>query len=320
METVFTPQQAMTLAINSIEERKISGTGLTSGIPGLDDVMLPLKRGDLMVVLGYTSNGKSLVMSAMANHFLTQIKEPDEVIIYISWEQSVEEQTLLDISRMSRIPSDMLYQGALDELKWARMVQSSIRRATQPLWLIGHSEAAEKRRPRLSMSDVAKALDYIVDVQRKKPVAIILDYLQRINRNDCKMADNRFAYMDIVDRIKDMAIAFSCPAVLGCQAGRGTQEKEWRMPNIDDGQETSNIEQSADKFIAVWMPKTSMAEGSMLKLPVGDAVRVPVSDNLLLIQLWKNKYGQAPKLIPLYAQPEIGCLHAMDIYSGRLKI
>jgi replicative DNA helicase len=317
MDTVFTPQQSMTLAINSVEERKVAGSGMTSGVPGLDDVMLPMKRGDLMVVLGYTSNGKSLLMSAIANHALSTL-EPgtDEVVIYISWEQSVEEQTLLDISRMSRIPSDQLYRGTLDEPQWFQMVQSAIKRATQPLWLIGHSDAAEKRRPRLSMTDVALALEYIVDVQKKKPVLILLDYLQRINRSDCKSADNRFAYMDIVDRIKDMALAFTTPVILGCQAGRNTQDKEWRMPNIDDGQETSNIEQSADKFVSVWMPKTNLAPGHKLEIPGTGGMKVPVSDNLFLLELWKNKYGKAPRLFGLYAKPEIGRLYKLDMHTG----
>lgn len=316
METVFNPQQAMTLAVQSVEERRFSGTGIKSGIPGLDDIMLPMKRGDLVIVLGYTSNGKSMVMSNMANHALTQLKEDsNEIVIYISWEQSVEEQTLLDISRMSKIPADTLYRGDLTDDQWMAMVKGAVGRAAQPLWLIGHSDAAEKRRPRLSMSDVAKALDYIVDVQQKKPMLIVLDYLQRINRNDCKTQDARMAYMDIVDRIKDMALAFSCPVVLGCQAGRGTQSGEWRMPGIDAGQETSNVEQSADKFISVWMPKTCQAQGTVVNIP-GLGTKVPVSDGLLFLELKKNKYGAAPRLIPLLAKPEIGKLYRLNLDTG----
>ncbi len=316
MDNVFNPQQAMKLAVQAVDDRKLAGSGILSGIPGLDDVMLPMKRGDLVVMLGYTSNGKSLIMSAMANHALTQLApDSNEVVIYVSWEQSVEEQTLLDISRLSRIPCNHLYKGDLSESEWMTMMQTAVNRASQPLWLIGHSDAAEKRRPRLSMTDLAIALDYIVDVQKKKPKLIVLDYLQRINRNDCKTTDARLAYMDIVDRVKDMALAFSTPVILGCQAGRGSQSGEWRMPGIDDGQETSNIEQSADKFLSVWMPKTSIAVGSKVGLP-GTDIRVPVTENLMFMELWKNKYGAAPRLLPLFVKPEIGQIYKMDTRTG----
>jgi replicative DNA helicase len=315
MENIFNPQQAMTLAIESVEERKVRGSGLKTGIPGLDDYMLPMKRGDVVVIEAYTGNGKSLIQSAIANHAVKQIQNEDEIVIYISWEQSVEEQTLLDISRMSRISSDKLYRGDLTEIEWIEMMQSAVKRASQPLWLIGHSDVAEKRRPRLSMTDVAIALDYIVDKQKKKPILIVLDYLQRINRSDCKTPDPRLAFMDIVDRIKDMALAFTCPALVGCQAKRETQTHEWKMPSIDDGQETSNIEQTSDKFISLWMPKTSEPLDSKLELK-GLHVKVPVTENLMLMQMLKNKYGRAPMMFPLYVQPEIGKIYKMDIQTG----
>lgn len=91
------------------------------------------------------------------------------------------------------------------------------------------------------------------------------------------------------------------------------------MPGIDDGQETSNIEQTSDKFISVWMPKTSEPAASRLGLP-GSGVQVPVTDNLMLLELWKNKYGVAPRLFPLYVQPEICRFDKMDIYTGEMAL
>lgn len=314
-ETVFTPQQASTLAVQSVEERSKSRAGLSSNIPGLDTVMLPMKKGDLVVVLGYTGNGKSTVMSYMANYATSQVQTPDEIVIYVSWEQSVEEQTILDISRMSQITSSDLYKGNLSDIQWSFMMQSAIQRATQPLWLIGHSENAGKRRPRLSMTDIANALTYIVDEQGKKPILIVLDYLQRINRADERSIDARIAYMGVVDRIKDMAIAFSTPVILGCQAGRQVLDRKWKQPHIEDGQETSNVEQSADKFISIWMPKTTEAVGSKITYP-GTSISYEVDEHLMIIELLKNKWGAAPRTFPIYAEPEIGRLWKRDSSTG----
>jgi replicative DNA helicase len=311
-DIVFTPQQAGKLAVESVEARRAKMPGLPTGIPGLDEHMLPMRHGELIVVEGYTSNGKSMVMSAIANNAL-QYCGDDDIVVYVSWEQSVEEQTILDISRMSRIDSSAMYRGNINDEDWKRMMKSSIERASQPLWLVGHSENALKRRPRLSMNDVATALEFVKDVQKKNPILIVLDYLQRINRDGEKYSDARIAYMSIVDRIKDMALAFACPTILGVQAGRHVLDRKWKQPTIADGQETSNIEQSSDKFLSVWMPKTSEPLGSNLK--VGQET-TPVTENLLLVELLKQKYGQAPWLVPLYVKPEVGQMFKMSLSSG----
>jgi replicative DNA helicase len=316
-ETVFSPQQASTLAVQTVEGRREHGAGLPTGIPGLDEVMLPMKRGDLVVVEAYTSNGKSMLMSAIANNMAPKL-ERDEVVVYVSWEQSVEEQTLLDISRTSTIPSGVLYKGALTDMQWSAMMKAALARAAQPIWLVGHSDAAEKRRPRLTMTDVAKALAYIVDTQGRKIKLLVLDYLQRINRDDVRSTDARVGFMDIVDRTKDAALAFGCPVLLGCQAGRDTQSGSWKMPGIRDGQETSNIEQSADKFLALWYPKTSEPIGSALQLE-GSGRQATVTDHLMFVKLWKQKFGPAPKLLPLYVDAAVGKFWPIDLKTGEKK-
>jgi replicative DNA helicase len=317
IETVFSPPQASTLAVQTVEGRREHGAGLLTGVPGLDEVMLPMKRGDLIVVEGYTSNGKSMFMSAVANNVAAGLRG-DEVVVYVSWEQSVEEQTLLDISRTSTIPSSVLYKGNLTDMHWSIMMRAALERASQPIWLVGHSDTAEQRRPRLTMTDVAKALAYIVDVQKRKVALIVLDYLQRINRDDVRSSDARVGFMDIVDRAKDAGLAFGCPLLLGCQAGRETQSRDWKMPGIRDGQETSNIEQSADKFLAVWMPKTSEPMGSRLLLE-GSPKEVTVTDHLMFVKLWKQKFGQAPKLLPLYVDASVGKFFPIDLKTGEVK-
>jgi replicative DNA helicase len=318
IETVYSPQQASVLAVQTVEGRKVQGAGLLTGIPGLDEVMLPLKRGDLVVVEGYTSNGKSMLMSAIANNVAADLKGADEVVVYVSWEQSVEEQTLLDISRTSTIPSSVLYKGSLTEMQWSAMMRAALERASQPIWLVGHSDASEQRRPRLTMTDVARSLAYIVDVQGRRVSLIVLDYLQRINRDDVHTTDARLGFMDIVDRAKDAALAFGCPLLLGCQAGRETQSKDWKMPGIRDGQESSNVEQSADKFLALWMPKTSEPMGSKVQLE-GSIKEMTVTEHLMFLKLWKQKFGPAPKLLPLYVDAAVGKFWAMDMKSGDKK-
>ena len=149
----------------------------------------------------------------------------------------------------------------------------------------------------------------MVDVQKKTPKLIVLDYLQRINRDDCKSNDIRVAHMEVVDRAKDMALAFSCPVILGTQAGRPILERRWKIPTLADSLESSNLEQSSDKVLGVWFPKTTEPMGSEIRY--SGEVSFMVSENLLLMSILKQKYGKAPTLTALHVQPEVNKIYGM---------
>lgn len=314
-QTVFSPQLASSLAIKSIEARKSAqSAGIKTGIRDLDDYLLPMRGGELISVLAFTSNYKSGFMSYVAKKACEQINfDAGEVVIYISWEQSVEEQTILDISYTSMIEATKLYRGDLTEYQWKKLLGASVERATKPLWLIGHSENSGSRRPRLNMTDVGEAMAYVVDVQERKPKLVILDYLQRINRDDCGSSDIRVGHIEIVDRAKDMSLAFGCPVMLGTQAGRGILERRWKMPTLADSLESSNLEQSSDKCLGLWYPKTTEPVGSQIRYSQDNIYTV--TDNLLLLSILKQKYGRAPVLLQFHAQPEVNQIYGIGEIS-----
>jgi len=311
-DVVFSPQQAGVLAVKSVEARRTAkSAGITTGIADLDRDLLPLRSGELISVIAFTSNYKTGAMSFIAKSACDQIdSEAGEIVIYLSWEQSVEEQTLLDLSFTSMIEASKLYRGDLSDIQWQMMLKASVERSTKPMWLIGHSESSGSRRPRLSMTDVGMALAYIVDVQQRKPKLIILDYLQRINRDDCRSHDIRVAHMEVVDRAKDMSLAFSCPVILGTQAGRPILDRRWKMPTLADSLESSNLEQSSDKVLGLWFPKTTEPAGSEIRWSSEEIYTV--TDNLLLMSILKQKYGRAPTLTSLHVQPEVNKIFGME--------
>lgn len=310
-DVVFAPQLVSQQAVRVIEDRHAhKGDGIVTGIDPLDKVLLPMRPGELVVVCGYTSNYKSGLMNYTARYHarrLLDAQAQDQAVITFTWEQSVEEQGIVDISQLSKIDVSRMMRGELDELDWKQLRAGAVDRGTLPWWLVGHSSEGGKRRPRLSMTDAAKVLEYIVDVQKVKPVLIVLDYAQRIRQEN--QHSRREGLMDIVDRSKDMALAFHCPVMLGCQAGRGVKERQWRLPQLDDGQETSNLEQSADKFLSVWMPKNDYPINATFQY--GDTW-YRVLPNLLIMGVMKQKFGQAPRIMQLFVKPEVNEIYAME--------
>jgi len=305
---VFDPQTSSHLAVQMVDNlRKDAGGGVQSGINDLDKILLPFRSGELVTVLGYTSNYKSGFMNWLSKQALKLIdkeKTEDEFVARVTWEQSVEEDTLSWLAGDANLSITKLARGLVDEKEWKILQKSSIRRAITPMWIVGHSqlENTERRRarPRMTMNDVALALEYICNdaTERKlKPKMIVLDYLQRI-RPDTKDGDSkREQMMEAVNRAKDAAIAFGCPVILGGQTGRQVMEREDKTPTIEDGQETSNIEQSSDKMFGVWYPVKTEKPGSSIH-------GVQVTKNLLVLRLLKQKLGEAPKTFALFVDPE----------------
>jgi len=295
-DSIYSPDMVSTMAVQEVEYYH-NEPGLKTGYPNLDHVMNPMRPGQLIPVLGYTNNFKSGLMDGLAQNVAAQIdpEDTESIVIYVTWEDSVEQIGIKNLAAYSRLDKTALVRGELNRDEWARLRKAAVERAQKPIWLIGHTTQQYRRRQRATLPDVWGFLEYLVDVQKKKPVLIVLDYLQRIRPHG--RGDRRGQMLEMVDMATDMGIAFHSPLLLGTQAGRQIMEKSrtWKLPQLHDAQETSNIEQSASAFLSVWMPVKSETLGTTLQ--VGD-ITIKVTENLLILGLLKQKDGPAPATFP----------------------
>ena len=313
---VFDPSLVSTLTVDSIKAAKDNPDYLKTGIPQLDDHYGMQRPRRVNGWLAYTSHGKTSLMNILARNFVSQIGE-DEVIVYATWEDSVEDMTLSYLANVSRVPVVSLFNGNLSVGEWESMMKAATQRATTPLWLIGHSEQKESRRPRLTMTDITAAMEYIVDKRKKKVRAVFLDYLQRINRDD-KKGEMRGQYMAIMDSVKDLALDFNTCVNIGTQVGRDIKERKWKQPQDNDAQETSNFEQTCDGMISLWIPKKTEKIGDQLIEKTGvDGQAVFVTENLMMIQTLKQKKAKAPVLRAVDFLPETNEIQTYDPNRGK---
>ena len=292
---VFDPSLVSTLTVGSIKAAQDNPDTLATGIPQLDDHYIMHRPRRVNGIIAYTSHGKTSLMNILARNFIPQIGE-DEIIVYATWEDSIEDLSLSFLANTSRIPVQSLFHGKLSTNEWDAMMRAATHRAQTPLWLIGHSEQKEARRPRLTLTDVWAAMEYIVDKRKKKVRAIFIDYLQRINRDD-QRGETRMQYMAIMDKVKDLALGFDTDVIIGSQVGRDVKERKWKQPQDNDAQETSNFEQTCDGIISLWIPKKTEKMGDCLLEKQGiDGQAVFVTENLMMIQTLKQKKAKAPVL------------------------
>lgn len=316
-ELVFSPQEAAKLAIDALEDlKKNKNAGVKTGIKPLDNVLLPLRPAELMVVMGYTSWYKSGFMNWLLRSAVAQCND-NEIAVKVTWEDSVEEDTLKWISADASISISTLVRGE-QNYEWDNVMKSYATRIVTPLWIIGHSNQrsmlAKKSRPRMTMTDVLEALEYVqfsATDNKYKIKLVALDYLQRIRPDASDGYTKREQMMEAVNKAKDLSIQLGTPVALGVQASRDVLNRDYKLPRLDDGLETSNIEQSSDKVISLWYPIKTEEEGFYIEQD-----KVTVTENLLILGLLKQKLGAAPITMPLWVNPEKNYITGMELGHG----
>jgi replicative DNA helicase len=267
LDILFTPQEIYNAGTRYLEERRRNkDTGIPIGLASLDEDFLPLLPGEVVSVIGRPGNGKTGFMMRWARWRAEQLRQKGEtnrVVVYATWEQHVEDLHAFHVAAEAHLNVTDMARGRLNDQDWERVIEVGARRVELPLWFMGHSAERRKRRPHMTVDNVALALDAIEKWNEDKTQIdmVFIDYLQRIRFNAEKVESKTIAISEIFDRLKDGALAFGCPFVVGVQATRDVDSRAEPIPQMEDGQWTSNIEQTSDRVLSVVRPRRYRDEG-----------------------------------------------------------
>jgi len=309
-DVIFDPPLISTRTVNSVRAEQSHPEYLSLGIPELKPFVMA-RKSKVIGILADTSQGKTSIMRYIARQMVNQIDaEHDEIGMFFTWEDNIEDFGMVDIANISKIPVSSLYNGTINESEFKRMMKASAQRAGTPLWLAGHSETSTTR-PMLTMTDTFEVCDNIVNVQKKRMRFIMLDYLQRINREDTGERDTRMQFVKIMDLAKNLALTYKACVFVGSQVRRDQVEKgKWRQPQRHWAMETSNFEHTCDGLFSLWMPSKSKdvwKDGECLQEKQGiNGKAINVTKELMLVEILKQKYGETELLSALDFIPEYG--------------
>ena len=291
---VYTGNDIANYAIEAIENRKANkGRELTTGVAALDRHMAPVMPGETVVVLAYTSNGKTAFMQHWARQVARQIKDSNLLAVYVTWETMIEELGIYDLCGLTGIDAATAWRGDLRDSEMDDLKMAGFRRSAMPLWAIGYS-MKRRREVKLNMQAVQDSLKAMEDTWQQSPAIVFLDYIQRIDPHDWK-DDRRVQILKVIDAIQQLARDFACAVVAGCQAGRQVLDRPMQLPQIGDGQETSRIEQDADKVLSMWFPAKTMGIGE----PIPDMGNLPVAEDLVIMGIRKQRHAASGQVFPM---------------------
>lgn len=250
----------------------------------LDKYVIPLHPGDLMAVVARPGHGKSSWMAYMAKRTARKLIERGEAnkcVVYVSWEQPIEEIEAFFQSGEHYDSTDL----AWGRVSLEKVREQSIKRVNLPIWMIGHSlKDADKRKPPMTVERVYEAIRAMRYEFGYEPVLVCLDYLQNIPVPGTKERTQQVTEATI--QAKHLAMEIGVPIIGGVQASRETDKRAVQIPTMADAQHSSAIEQTADKQIALFRPSKILAAGEMMQ--VGDH-EYKVDDSLLVIKLLKQR-------------------------------
>lgn len=252
LEKFYYTQQRTATELVKLAKSFKSGDGVTSGIDVLDEKLLPLSAGQLMLVLGITGQGKSTALMSMAmseaQRIIDMNKQDEEVVLFITLEESVGEKALPLALRYTEGFS--VSDVARGEIDLEVLTAATLNIPDLPIAFIGAS-AFSSGDP-LGVDTLYRT---VIAAQKRYGMrvrAIYLDYAQVLSNDGSETGYQ--STVEISAAVKRLGIALSTPMVVGVQANFRVLDRANKIPTSRDTNYFAELSRAADRILALWMP------------------------------------------------------------------
>lgn len=221
--------------LEKLHTKDVEATGIETGISNLDNIIIGLKQGEMIVIAARPSIGKTSLALNLASNIGVEKKHN---VGFFSLEMSAEQLTRRLLCSQAEVSERDFYEKRFDEKEFGKK-WSKITKAAQTLQ---ETNIYIDPTPAISISELrAKALR----LKLKENLDIIfIDYLQLmnadINRNDTRQVE----VSKISVGIKALAKELDIPIVVLAQLNRQADQQE--RPRLSHLRESGAIEQDAD--------------------------------------------------------------------------
>ena len=259
-------------------------TGLSTGFTEFDKLTAGLQPGDLVVIAGRPSMGKTSLAINIAENAAIGLKVPTAVF---SMEMPAEQLTFRMISSLGRVDQANLRRGKFPDEDWSRINTAVQLMSDAPMFIddtAGLSPTEIRARARRLQREHGLGL-------------IVVDYLQlmQVPGN----TENRATEISEISRsLKALAKELELPIIALSQLNRSVEQRTDKRPVMSDLRESGAIEQDADTIIFIYRdevynkesPKKGLADIVIAKQRNG-----PIGDFLLT---FVGKYTKFENFVP----------------------
>jgi len=214
-------------------------TGIPTGWTDFDEMTSGLQRGDMVVVAGRPSMGKTTFAMNIAEHAAIKSGLPTAVF---SMEMPGESLAMRMLSSLGRIDQHRVRTGKLEDDDWPRLTSAVGLLAEAPMF-IDDTPALSPNELRARARRLAR--------EHGDLGLIVIDYLQLMQVHGS--AENRTNEISEISRsLKSLAKEMDVPVIALSQLNRSLEQRPNKRPVMSDLRESGAIEQDADLIVFIY--------------------------------------------------------------------
>ena len=214
-------------------------TGVPTGFTDLDRMTSGMQPGDLIIVAGRPSMGKTAFSMNIGEH--VAIEEGLPVAVF-SMEMGAVQLAMRMVGSVGLLDQHRMRTGKLTSEDWPRL--------THAVQRVQEAQIYIDETPALSVMEV-RARARRLARQCGQLGLIIIDYIQLMSSNST--GENRATEVSEISRsLKGLAKELNCPLIALSQLNRSLEQRPNKRPVMSDLRESGAIEQDADVIFFIY--------------------------------------------------------------------
>ena len=270
--------------------------GISTGFRDLDKLTMGLQQGDLFIIAGRPSMGKtSLAMNIAEN----VAKEEDGCVLVFSLEMSSESLTSRMLASMAGISQQSFKSANLTDRQWEKTIQKAKKLESMNIHI--------DDKPNISPMEIrAKARRLAKQYRKDGGVKlVVVDYIQLMQMPG--RTENRVNELSDISRsLKYLAKEVNAPVIVLSQLNRAVEQRPNKRPQMADLRDSGAIEQDADLIFMLYRDYLYTKDEdwkNVVELRLVKHRNGPTKDILLSFRDELTRFGDlAPEIMNSYAE------------------
>ncbi|TCT04860.1 primary replicative DNA helicase [Paralcaligenes ureilyticus] len=214
-------------------------TGVPTGFTDLDRMTSGLQAGDLVIVAGRPSMGKTSLAMNIGEHVAIEQGLP---VAVFSMEMGAVQLAMRMVGSVGMLDQQRMRTGKLTTDDWPRLTHA-VQQVQEAQIYIDETPALNSMEVRARSRRLARQCGQLG--------LIIIDYMQLMSASSS--GENRATEISEISRsLKGLAKELNCPLVALSQLNRSLEQRPNKRPVMSDLRESGAIEQDADLILFIY--------------------------------------------------------------------
>jgi replicative DNA helicase len=224
--------------IEQLYDKKETITGVSSGFGDLDELTSGFQRGELIIIGGRPSMGKTAFALNVAQHIGIELKEP---VAVFSLEMAKEQLAFRLLCAEAMVNASSIRKGFIHKEDWHKLTSAASRLTDAPIFIDDSSSISV-----LELRAKARRLKMEHGLSM-----VVVDYLQLMRgRRSFERREQEIS--EISRSLKALAKELNVPVIAVSQLNRSVEARRPPKPILADLRESGAIEQDADVILFLY--------------------------------------------------------------------